>query len=250
MPPLLLLVDDAPEVLAIVRILGRRSGQEIVCHADPKKILDRVRDPLARPPDLLLIDLHLPGENGVEFYRRLLKEVPALEKVPAALFTQGASASALANALDAGMDFIVSKELLADSDAWKARIDEVLRLAVIPPQRPESGLLDARRLAEGVWRALLDPVLSRFDEVGLRALWRRASLRSGGATGFSQSDIDVPLSSGSLARDFSPLVSSCPDVARRLVSSLSYQVECVLGRAAGEPVCTALMAALTDAASP
>ncbi len=249
MPPLLLLADDAPEIVQIVRILARRSGHEIVCCANEDDVLAWLRGPAPRRPDLLLIDLHLSGESGIELYSRLLSTASVLTGVPAALFTQGASAVALAKALDAGMDFIVSKELLVQPEAWKERIDEVLLLVASPAAARKGGKLDARRLAAGVWRALLHPVLGRLEDEGLRALWRRAVLRTRWENALPESDIDVLASAATLAQYVALLVSSCPDAARRLVFSLGYQAECLLGRTPSEPVRAALLAALNEAES-
>lgn len=248
--PLLLLVDDAPEVIQIVRILGRRSGQEIVCLGALDEILDWMRQSAGRQPDLLLIDLHLSGENGIELYRRLLREAKPLAGIPAALFTQGAPALAQAQSLDAGMDFLISKDLLAQPEAWKNRINEVLQLAA---QKPEAsaqvGKLDVNRLATGVWRAISHPVLGRLEEEGVRAIWRRALHRARPGESVSNSDVDVLTSSATLAQYFAHLSGTQPDLTRSLLLALGYQVECLLGRAASEPVRAALHSALSEAES-
>jgi CheY-like chemotaxis protein len=260
MPPLLLLVDDAAEVIQIVRILARRSGQEIVCRAGADEVLAWLRESGIRPPDLLLIDLHLSGESGIELYRRLVRETDVLTGVPAALFTQGASSVALAQALDAGMDFIVGKELLAQPEAWKERIDEVLQLAregdapaqpscVATRQEPCPPVLNAQRLAAGVWRALLHPVMGKLEEKGIWALWRRALLRSRPGESLSRSDIDVLTSSATLAQYFAHLISTRPELIRDLLLSLGYQVQCLLGRTVSEPVLSILFSALNEAGS-
>jgi CheY-like chemotaxis protein len=249
MAPLLLLVDDAPEVIQIVRILARRSAQEILCLAGFDEILAWMRQSPGRLPDLLLIDLHLSGESGIDLYRRLVRAMP-LASIPAALFTQGAPAHALAEALEVGIDFLVSKELLAQPEGWKERIDEVLQLAQAGPEAlPSGNKLDARRLAGGVWRALLHPVLGRLEEEGLRALWRKALLRARPGDVLSESDVDVLKSSGTLAQYFARLGAHQPDLTRSLLLALGYQVECLLGRVASDPVRAALLSALNDAVS-
>src|SRR5207248_3906087 len=84
-------------------------------------------------PDLVLIDLNLADEGGVEVYRRLCRPAGPLAGVPAALFTQGAAPARLAEALDAGLDLVVNKELVGRPEDWKQRIDEVLELAATDP---------------------------------------------------------------------------------------------------------------------
>ena len=72
-PPRLLLVDDAPEIALIVRRYCHRAGIAVDARADPAA----ARDALAAArqlPDLLLLDVNLPGESGVELCRRLKGE--------------------------------------------------------------------------------------------------------------------------------------------------------------------------------
>jgi hypothetical protein len=179
-----------------------------------------------------------------------VSEVKPLLGTPAALFTQGAPAVALAQALDAGMDFVVSKELLARPEEWKERIAEVLQLAQAKPEflsRAEK--VNPQRLAAGVWRALLHPVLGKLEEEGIRAIWRRAFLRVRAGEALSQSDVDVLISSATLAQYFAHLSATQPGLTRDLLLSLGYQVECLLGGAASEPVRAALLSALNEAGS-
>jgi CheY-like chemotaxis protein len=245
MPPLLLLVDDAPEMAHIVRLLARRSGQELVCKTDAASVLTWLNGPGARKPDLLLLDLHLPGLGGIDLYRYLKRQTKSLENVPAALFTQGASASQLARALDAQIDFLVSKELLANPEAWKERISEVLDLAAHPPETmllPKADRIQPQALAQGLQRVLAHPILSRLEEEGTLAIWRRARIRLAQELSISDYSIDVEATCGTLMRKLLPLASSQPDVVVRLLFAFEYQLECLLGRAGSEPVRTALAA--------
>ena len=245
---LLLLVDDAAEIGALVRLLARRSGQEIVFQPDGANALVWLRSS-PRRPDLLLLDLHLPGEGGIEVFKNL-QTAGVLAAVPAALFTQGASGADIAAALDAGIPFLVSKELLSQPEAWKDRIAEIIELAAGAVGKGNVGRtrLDPLRLVEGLYRALAHPGLARLEDAGLQALWRRASMRIGGEGLISQDPVDVALSSATLATYLTPLVANRPEFAHRLIDSLAYQVECLFGRTSAKPVRAALMSALIGAA--
>src|SRR5258708_4034997 len=93
--PLLLLVDDAPEIGIIVERLGKRAGQEVICCADALVGWDYLEQTIASGgaastrmprPDLVILDLNLPGVSGVELCRRI-RATPELETLPVALFS-------------------------------------------------------------------------------------------------------------------------------------------------------------------
>ncbi|HEV8358210.1 MAG TPA: sigma-54 dependent transcriptional regulator [Gemmatimonadales bacterium] len=71
MAPRLLLVDDDPDLVDFVtRALGT-SNLAIECAGSGEAALDRVRQ---QPPQLVLLDLVLPGIDGLETLRRLRRE--------------------------------------------------------------------------------------------------------------------------------------------------------------------------------
>src|SRR5262245_60604235 len=64
----ILMVEDDPEISRLVADFMRREGFEVVCVADGKAMdamLRRVR------PDIVILDLMLPGEDGLSICRRL-----------------------------------------------------------------------------------------------------------------------------------------------------------------------------------
>jgi CheY-like chemotaxis protein len=124
-PPTLLLVDDAPEIAFLVQRLTRKSGHEvIVCHDVPTalKRLQTLR------PDLVLLDLNLPGPGGLELCAQLRRQFEHRE-TPIALFGSAARTEDLAAALEAGVDFMFDKDLLARPVAWLGRLGEILQMA-------------------------------------------------------------------------------------------------------------------------
>jgi len=67
-PATILIVEDDPEIGRLVADFMRREGFEVACAADGKAmdaLLQRLR------PDLLILDLMLPGEDGLSICRRL-----------------------------------------------------------------------------------------------------------------------------------------------------------------------------------
>ncbi len=66
--PTLLIVEDDPEISRLVADFMRREGFEVACAGDGKAmdaVLQRLR------PDILILDLMLPGEDGLSICRRM-----------------------------------------------------------------------------------------------------------------------------------------------------------------------------------
>ncbi|WP_461030366.1 response regulator, partial [Streptomyces sparsus] len=63
-----LVVDDDPTVLEVVAGYLTRAGFAVDRAVDGPSALDRAR---TAPPDLVVLDLMLPGRDGIEVCRRL-----------------------------------------------------------------------------------------------------------------------------------------------------------------------------------
>jgi CheY-like chemotaxis protein len=119
---LLLLVEDAPELGLIVSSLGRRAGCEVAVCPDVPSGWDFL---CRRTPRLLLLDVNLPGVSGLDLCRRA-RATTALAAMAIALFTHwGLSADVVAG-LEAGADYVFSKDLVTRSADWQRRLAEVL----------------------------------------------------------------------------------------------------------------------------
>jgi DNA-binding NarL/FixJ family response regulator len=100
----ILLIDDHAVVRAgLRRLLETRAGTEILEAADAREALALLR---AQRPDLVLLDLNLPGMGGLELLRRLLAEEPALRVLVLSMHTEPLYA---ARALQQGASGYVSK---------------------------------------------------------------------------------------------------------------------------------------------
>ena len=118
----LLLVDDEPSLAVIVRVLARRAGHSLAWAPDaPAATAELAR----QRPDLVLLDINLPGQSGADWLRGVRREDRAL---PVALFVQSALSDDVARGMAAGADFHLAKELVADPAAWTRRLDEILAL--------------------------------------------------------------------------------------------------------------------------
>jgi DNA-binding response OmpR family regulator len=121
--PLLLLVDDAPEINFLVGRLARQAGHALIACRDALGALDWLA---TMRPDLAILDVNLPGMSGLELCAQLRRS-PALERMPIALFAHPQRTEDVLAGLEAGVDFLLSKDLLAQPAAWNARLDEILQ---------------------------------------------------------------------------------------------------------------------------
>lgn len=69
----ILLVDDDGEFRSVIRRMLVRDGHEVIEAADGSAALDRYRD---QPADLIIIDVYMPGVDGIEAIIRLQQEFP------------------------------------------------------------------------------------------------------------------------------------------------------------------------------
>ena len=123
----ILMVEDDPEISRLVADFMRREGFEIACVADGKamdSMLQRLR------PDLVILDLMLPGEDGLSICRRLRAD----DAIPILMLTAKSDEIDRVVGLEMGADDYLTKpfgprELLA-------RVRAILRRANGAPAKP------------------------------------------------------------------------------------------------------------------
>jgi DNA-binding response OmpR family regulator len=138
----LLVIEDEESLLHSLRYNLARAGHEVRLCRDGQVGLDMI---LESPPDLLLLDLMLPGLDGLEICRRVRREArnPAVSRLPILVLT----------ARDEELDKVVGLEVGADDYLTKpfsmhelaARVKALLRrveMGGVPSEAPvrlESG---------------------------------------------------------------------------------------------------------------
>jgi PAS domain S-box-containing protein len=102
-----LVVDDDPDTLEALRHILEQSGARVAVAASAEEALDAVR---RAPPDVLLSDIGLPGEDGLSLIRRVRGLGPGGGgAVPAAALTAYTQAEDRARAIGAGYQVFLSK---------------------------------------------------------------------------------------------------------------------------------------------
>jgi two-component system, sensor histidine kinase and response regulator len=76
--PLVLVVDDKPAVLDEIRAVLSRAKLNCCCCTTSEEAIAAAQ---AAPPDLILCDVNLQGESGLEMCERI-KQQPELQDVP------------------------------------------------------------------------------------------------------------------------------------------------------------------------
>jgi DNA-binding response OmpR family regulator len=127
-----LVVDDDPTVSDVVRRYLERSDFEVTLAADGPKALAAVG---ARPPDLVVLDLMLPGMDGLEVIQRLRERDPDL---PVVMLTALGEESDRVTGLSLGADDYVTKPF--SPRELVLRVQSVLRRAsrAAEPVQPET----------------------------------------------------------------------------------------------------------------
>ena len=135
-----LVVDDDETVSDVVRRYLERDGYEVETAADGLTGLAQAMD---RPPDLLVLDLMLPGLDGIEVCRRLRRH----HAVPVIMLTAKGDVDDRVTGLEVGADDYVTKPFSPRELA--ARVGAVLRRAAAVATASEQGeptVLEAGRI--------------------------------------------------------------------------------------------------------
>ncbi len=103
----ILVVEDNPLNLKLVRDVLGAVGYEVVTATSGEEGL---RAAAEHPPELVLMDLQLPGIDGTEAMRRL-RDGPLADGVPVVAVTAFAMAEDQANAARAGFDGYIEKPI-------------------------------------------------------------------------------------------------------------------------------------------
>jgi two-component system, OmpR family, response regulator len=145
MPPRyrLLVADDDQALRAALERALRFEGYAVALAADGDEVISQVR---AHPPDLVVLDLAMPGTGGVEACRRLRAEG---SHVPVLMLTARDGVSARVAGLDAGADDYLVKPF-AFSELL-ARLRALARRA--PSERPTELRVGELRLDPATHRA-------------------------------------------------------------------------------------------------
>ena len=126
----ILVVEDEPDIAEIIQYNLVREGYRVDVVGDGEHAMERI---VKDSPDLVLLDLMLPGLDGLELCRRL-KEDPLTRPIPVIMVTAKGEESEVVLGLGVGADDYVAKPF--SPRELTARVRAVLRRG---PLSHESG---------------------------------------------------------------------------------------------------------------
>jgi len=100
-----LIVEDEPNIVESLSFVLQRAGYDVVSAADGEMALVLLREAV---PDLLILDLMLPGINGFEVLKTV-KSTPALATMPVIVLTAKGQARDRRTAEDIGVEGFMTK---------------------------------------------------------------------------------------------------------------------------------------------
>ncbi|MDM8530936.1 adenylate/guanylate cyclase domain-containing protein [Anaerolineales bacterium HSG25] len=120
--PYILVVDDEPVIREVMEALLVVQGYELGFATNGLEALEKTT---ARPPDLILLDVMMPGMNGLQVCRHL-KANETWRNIPIILVTALDGKSDMTKGIDAGADDFLNKPF--DNLELLARVRSMLRI--------------------------------------------------------------------------------------------------------------------------
>ncbi len=119
--PRILVVDDVPQNVRLLEAVLTSHGYSVTSASSGPEALEKVT---AEQPDLVLLDIQMPGMNGYEVCRRLRAD-PATQFLPVVMITSS-DTEVRVNALEADADDFITKPF--DQQELLARVRSLVRI--------------------------------------------------------------------------------------------------------------------------
>jgi two-component system, OmpR family, phosphate regulon response regulator PhoB len=104
-----LLIEDSKTQAAQIKATLESVGLEVRVAYDGQ---DGLREVMERRPDLIVLDVKLPGMDGFQVCRRL-KRTPETQTIPIIMLTEKDGAQATMSGIQAGADDYIPKDIFA-----------------------------------------------------------------------------------------------------------------------------------------
>jgi two-component system, OmpR family, alkaline phosphatase synthesis response regulator PhoP len=127
----ILVVEDEEDILELVRYNLGREGYQVSGATTGE---DAIREAKAQGPDLIILDLMLPGIDGLTVCR-ILQADPATNHIPIVMLTAKGDEADIVTGLELGAEDYVTKPF--SPKVLLARVRRILRRGEVQPAAPE-----------------------------------------------------------------------------------------------------------------
>jgi DNA-binding response OmpR family regulator len=104
--PIVLMVEDEPNLICLIRFYLEREGYQILAAADGREALDLVDR--SSPADLAILDLMLPSMDGLQLARHI-RNTPEWRRTPILVLTARSDERDVAHAYHSGANDFMTK---------------------------------------------------------------------------------------------------------------------------------------------
>ena len=115
----ILIVEDSPDNMKLFRTLLTLHGHDVLGLGGGEGLVEHIRD---SRPDLVLMDIQLPGRDGYALLQDIRREVPS--RIPVVALTAHAMAGDRERAIGAGFDGYITKPI--DIRAFPGQVADAL----------------------------------------------------------------------------------------------------------------------------
>lgn len=127
--PKIVLIEDEEDIAALIKLQAEISGYKLHAEVDG---LNGLRAIEREKPDLVILDIMLPGQSGLDVCRKM-KSIPELREIPVIMISAKSEELDVVLGLELGADDYVAKPF--SPKVLFSRVRAVLRRGKEPPEK-------------------------------------------------------------------------------------------------------------------
>lgn len=167
----IVVVEDEPDILEVISYNLKREGFKVKSALDGSRGLELIQQQL---PDLVLLDLMLPGMDGLQICQQL-KQQASTQNIPIIMVTAKGEESDVVLGLGVGADDYIAKPF--SPKELIARVKAVIRRSKLNSQQPQTTaiLIDQLHIDANKYKVTLDGTEVKLTATEFRLLHYLAS---------------------------------------------------------------------------